>query len=366
MVNRKNYLLVQAHLEYLHDVAQLSEGTISRYRFLLKHLLLWADEIHLAQAHEVRPSYPAFLRSSRLDGGKGSLAPTTLVKAVRVAKRLLRWAKLTRPLEFKSLPGLWIDSLKAPRVPQTQTDHQFVSLEEVKTLASYKIPEDDLASRRDQAAACMLFLSGMRGSAFCSTPINAIDLSSLTIRQWPSLGVRTKMGKSETTYLLRVPELLECVKGWDRLARPRLPETAMWYAPTVSRWGDQVLSAEPPGKNRVTSLAKRMRKLFVAAGLPYKSPHKFRHGHAVFALQHSRTMADYKAVSMNLMHSDIKVTDGIYAPLAGQEVRQRIASLTGDDNVDRPAPAILEAAGTELSRQEVAERLMDLARRLAA
>ena len=71
-----------------------------------------------------------------------------------------------------------------------------------------------------------------------------------------------------------------------------------------------------------------MRNLFNVAGLPYKSPHKFRHGHAVYALQHAKTMADYKAVSMNLMHEDIRVTDGIYAPLAGNEVQHRIAGLT--------------------------------------
>jgi hypothetical protein len=64
-------------------------------------------------------------------------------------------------------------------------------------------------------------------------------------------------------------------------------------------------------------------------GLPYHSPHKFRHGHAVFALQHAKTMPDYKAVSMNLMHCDIRVTDGIYAPLAQDEVKERIAKLTG-------------------------------------
>ena len=85
------------------------------------------------------------------------------------------------------------------------------------------------------------------------------------------------------------------------------------------------LSADAPGKNRNLALAKRMHHLFEVAGVPYQSPHKFRHGHAVYALQHAKTMADYKAVSMNLMHEDIRVTDGIYAPLAGNEVQQRIA-----------------------------------------
>jgi len=53
-------------------------------------------------------------------------------------------------------------------------------------------------------------------------------------------------------------------------------------------------------------------------------------------------MADYKAVSMNLMHEDIRVTDGIYAPLAGHEVLDRIASLTNslillnEVNPDKP------------------------------
>jgi hypothetical protein len=39
-------------------------------------------------------------------------------------------------------------------------------------------------------------------------------------------------------------------------------------------------------------------------------------------------MADYKAVSMNLMHNDIKITDSIYAPILSEEVKERIAGLT--------------------------------------
>ena len=38
-------------------------------------------------------------------------------------------------------------------------------------------------------------------------------------------------------------------------------------------------------------------------------------------------MADYKAVSMTLMHEDLQVTDSIYVPLPGSEVRDRISRL---------------------------------------
>ncbi len=39
-------------------------------------------------------------------------------------------------------------------------------------------------------------------------------------------------------------------------------------------------------------------------------------------------MADYKAVSMNLMHGDIRITDSIYTPLLGSEAQQHITNLS--------------------------------------
>ena len=41
-------------------------------------------------------------------------------------------------------------------------------------------------------------------------------------------------------------------------------------------------------------------------------------------------MGDYKAISQNLMHKDIRVTDAIYAPLLGNEIGSRIRSLSED------------------------------------
>ncbi|HZY42480.1 MAG TPA: site-specific integrase, partial [Anaerolineae bacterium] len=190
-------------------------------------------------------------------------------------------------------------------------------------------------------------------------------LSSRTIKQWPALGVATKNGKSATTYLLDIPELLSIVERWDIFVRARLPVTAMWYVPVVSRWGEQVLSADPPGANRGQAVAKRMRHLFEIAGLPAHSPHKFRHGHAVYALQHAKTMADYKAVSMNLMHEDIRVTDSIYAPLASNEVQERIAALNLSSSAPLAADHDLAAFIGSLSRGQLSAALMAIAQQMA-
>lgn len=62
-------------------------------------------------------------------------------------------------------------------------------------------------------------------------------MASWTIKQWPSLGVRTKNDETATTYLLEIPDLLAVVEKWDASVRPCLPPNAVWYAPTVSQFG---------------------------------------------------------------------------------------------------------------------------------
>lgn len=364
MVNRQNYRWAKTYLEYLAEVTQLDRRSVERYWFYLKPLLIWADDDVLSRVTDRRPAFPTYLGTTRQDADAGPYAPSTLKKIMRTTKRFLLWLKMTYPREFRDVPMTWIDALRPPRGVEQPHDHQFITLDDVQKLTTLKIDNDDLALRRDQAAAAMLFLSGMRAGAFGTLPIEAVDLSNRTIKQWPSLNVHTKKGKSATTYLLDIPELLTVVEHWDAFIRTQLPATAMWYTPVVHRWGQQSLSAEAPGANRNITIAKRLRLLFKTAGLPYQSPHKFRHGHAVYALQHAKTMADYKAVSMNLMHADIRVTDGIYAPLAGQEVQQRIAGLTGLSGIKPRTRDGLADIIRSLSQEQLAEALVAIAEQL--
>jgi integrase len=329
VIARSNYLLVQDHLKYLGEVMQTAPASVERYRFHLRHLLIWADERPWLEAPELRPTFPVYLKSLKEENGQRSLAAVTQEKVLKVCRRFFRWLRETHPREFGKLSPAWIDTLRlAPGTPAGIREHEYVSEEEIKRLAQVPVPLGDLALLRDRAAAVMLFLSGMRAGAFTTLPIQAVDIPGRAIRQWPELGVRTKFGKRATTYLLEIPELLTVVTEWDTLVREKLPPgTAAWYAPIESSWGEQEFSRQAPGRNRGEALYKRLKILFSQAGLPFKGPHRFRHGHAVFGLLHARDMADYKAVSSNLMHADITITDEIYAPLLAKEVKGRIASL---------------------------------------
>jgi hypothetical protein len=105
-------------------------------------------------------------------------------------------------------------------------------------------------------------------------------------------------------------------------------------------------------------------RVFVSYGLPYRSAHKSRHGHAVYGLQHAQTMADYKAVSMNLMHEDIKITDEIYAPILSNEIKDRIGRLNAQPA--EPSSGELTEALANLSNAELAQIMVLAARRLAS
>jgi site-specific recombinase XerD len=70
-----------------------------------------------------------------------------------------------------------------------------------------------------------------------------------------------------------------------------------------------------------------LREWLKKVGLPYHSPHKFRHGFAVYTIKLANDMADLKAISMNLMHSNISITDGIYGGFSTNDVEKRITTL---------------------------------------
>lgn len=328
MIDHNNYVWMTKFIKKVEGGPRVGFDSAMRYKSYLKTVLIWADEIPLPQAHTLQPTLQKFLDTRRREQNGQLLSAGTRHKTLQVAHRFFMWAKTHLTTEFRGLPMDWIEDLTPGRRPEAApTEHVYVSVEEIRQIASLDLAHH-LPSWRDQAAAVMLFLSGARGGAFSTLSLETVDLNTLSIRQWPELGVDTKRGQAATTILLNISDLLDVVRRWDTFIRSQLPPTSMWYTPLISQWGEYKMSAERPGKNRVGNLNKGLRNIFEIAKLPYRSSHKFRHGNAVFGLQRSKDMADYQAVSRNLMHRNIRTTDEIYAGLAQQEQRERILSLS--------------------------------------
>jgi len=329
MINRANWQDVQDFLTYQKDVKQLHPQTIRLTWSQLKILLEWAGEKPFAKVCNLKPSFPVYVEGLRTKTGR-PLAPAYLTKIFSGAKIFFEWAKREHSSKFRSVSAHWIETLRPSRGRSTQSElhkREIFTVEDVRKLVA--LPTRNLGERRNRAAVAFLFLSAMRVGAFVTLPIDCVDVDQLMVMQLPEKGVKTKNSKAAITYLLNIPDLLQIVKEWDAEIRDVLPGSAFWYARLTT---DGMFSMEPSQAiRREVSSGGRLRYELVEmcrrAGLTYRSPHKLRHGHAVYGLKRAKNMAQMKAVSQNLMHSNMGITDGIYGRLVDDDVRNIITGL---------------------------------------
>lgn len=270
MINRGNWKLVKAYLKYRQEVGQLGEMSLRADETRLRHVLEWADERPFQKAMSIRPTLPDYLQTARKDSRGEELSPAYTKKVINAAHQFGEWL-VTHRTGFKSGLSRWLDTLKAPRRPQTEDrQHEAVTLEEIRKIAA--APTHTLWEERVKAAAVFWFLSGIRIGAFVTLPIQAIDLKQRTVKQWPKLGVKTKFGKHSTTYLLNIPDLLAVVEEWDNKVRSILPANAYWFAHLDSKTGEIIPEYQPVGKHRHSRARTDLKNWLAASGLPYHSP----------------------------------------------------------------------------------------------
>lgn len=148
------------------------------------------------------------------------------------------------------------------------------------------------------------------------------------------------------------PGSFDVVRAWDQEIRAKLPEDSYWFATLSPDTGSFDASIREVGEHRNSRALKDLQDWLSRVGLPYHSLHKFRHGNAVYSVQHAKDIADLKAVSQNLMHSSLSVTDGVYGILSTADVGKRIAGLGG------------KLAAGQVDHADIAQQLMEIAQML--
>ena len=351
MINRDNWCLAHDYLKYRQEVDRVSLDTLKLEYTWLINLLEWAGGTSFQEVEKIRPTFPEYVETKKKHNGE-AMSREYMRKLVSVARLFLGWLTMHKKGYRTTISPGWLDTLKLHRLPQTKGmyEHEHVTLDEIKAMAA--APVYSMRDQRIKAAAAFWFLSGIRINAFVSLPINAVDLSNMSVKQWPKLGVRTKNGKHATTYLLNIPEVLTVVRKWDTLVREHLPETSFWFAPLSPDTGTFDATIQEVGAYRDARARTDLKEWLDKVGLPYHSPHKFRHGNAVYSLDNSNDVADLKAVSQNLMHSNLSTTDGVYGALSGQSVGDKIKRLGG------------KAAKGNVTKDELIDNLEQILERL--
>ncbi len=331
MISKKNVKLVKKYLEYRLSVDQLTEGSVKREETHLRYVLRWMQEASFHDAQDKRPTFPEYFQSHPLSERKKPLSPVYIKKTLATARLFFTWLS-ENETGYKKIKPAWIKKIKVKRLVNIQRTTEYVTFDEIMTIASR--PCKGARARRARAGMVFLYLSGMRIGAFISLPIQAVDIPNRVIYQDPSLGVKTKNSKYGITYLLDIPELLQVIQDWDNEIRAMLSPSGFWFAPLSFQDGTIDKNAFEIGKHRF-NLARRDFKAWLEhENLPYHSPHKFRHGHIHYGLAHAKTAADMKAVSLNVMHTDIQTTDIFYSSFKGDELKNRISSLNKSDNME--------------------------------
>ena len=206
------------------------------------------------------------------------------------------------------------------------TEREAVTWEEIQSIAVALVTAK--REKRIRAAAIFFWLSGIRIGAFVTLQIAAVDLKKLEVKQWPSLRVKTKNGKHATTYLLNIPELLEVVIEWDLDVREKLPDNGFWLAPLLPDSGEIDPNIFNVGNNRYRRARKDLYDWLTKVGLPIIRHTSLGMIMQYMLLKQANDIGDLKAISQNLMHSDLKITDGIYGILNNMDVKERITSLS--------------------------------------
>jgi integrase len=323
LINRANYHLVNEYLNYLVTRKNKKETTVQRYRFHLRHLLMYLMSKHVSDIHKITKDFSAHINALELSN-------ETKKKITLITRSFLVWCKNYHELELKSLPNYWIEDLTPCKVSEA-AELDPVTEEEIFKIAKLQIDPNNLALLRDQAAACLLFLSAARGGALTTLPIRAVVLENSYphLLQYPELGVKTKLGKKLKTFLYDIPELMEPVIRWHKIVKDHCDEGAPWYLPINHSWGEQVIPTGiiNPGANRGTALNRRLEHVWRMAGEIHKSPHKFRHGSILYGVRRCTTMAQYHQLSRNGGHSSIHITDKVYVKFEEEERGATISSL---------------------------------------
>jgi len=352
VISRENYRLAQRYLVYLAEVEQLQPKTLSNKRVHLRHLLEWADEGSFAQAPRIRPTLPKYLLTARDDGRGEPLSQEHMAKVCGTARQFFTWLSREEAGRCRAITPGWIATLEAVRRPgdDAPPERNIYSVEDIRAMVA--LPAEKLTERRVRAAVAMLFLSGMRIGAFVTLRIECVDLAHRTIKQWPSMGVHTKGSKTATTHLLDIPDLLAVVQEWDSYMREVSSLSGLWH-PTLLRDGVAVDVTATSHPNRRSQFDVELRALCERAGVPYRSAHKIRHGHAVYALKQAQNLADYKAISQNMMHASLQTTDAVYAVLTPDDVGARIGNLGKGPAPENPLvdDAVLDLLAAKLSEK---------------
>lgn len=186
----------------------------------------------------------------------------------------------------------------------------FPTIEQVRKVIN-TMPIETIIDRRNRALIAFTILTGMRDAAIASIRIKHVNLSSkpIMVKQEPDQ-IKTKFSKQIFSHFLPVgDDFEEIVVSWIAELKEKLyygPNDPIFPKTKIALNDQQFFEAqglEPACWANASPIREIFKNAFLAADLPYFSPHRFRDTLVHFGQEICKTPEDFKAWSQSLGHS---------------------------------------------------------------
>lgn len=191
----------------------------------------------------------------------------------------------------------------------------------------HSIPSTNEIDRRDRAIISFTILTGIRADTLRSLRLVDVDLLNMTVKLDSIHGVNTKFGKyNEVVILPFKEELLDIVRLWIKELitdkdfsnkDPLFPMTKMNN--TKNHFGFNPTEVKNEFWKKTGPINKIFKERAAAANLPMYTPHSFRRLNFQYARQFVDSMDELSAISQNLGHTSIEISDSYYGNVSTDE-----------------------------------------------
>src|SRR5688572_15565484 len=82
MINKANWKLMKKYLGYRLSVDQNTEGSMKKEQTHMRYLLQWAYSRSFRDVMKMRPTFPEYMLTVRLDGEDGQLSAVYIKKTL--------------------------------------------------------------------------------------------------------------------------------------------------------------------------------------------------------------------------------------------------------------------------------------------
>ncbi|WDI30265.1 site-specific integrase [Hyphococcus flavus] len=338
--NPENERIKRRYIQHLQRARGYSEATIltaaaSIDRFIAMNGHKSLKKFHIQQAVAFRER---FEEETNPKTGK-LLSKSTISTTLKALRDFFTW--LAEQPGYKSRikfsdAAYFTPSLHDERIARS-TRRQFIpTLAQIHKVI-HGMPTSTIVERRNRALIALTILVSPRDGAAASLRLKHIDMEKRVVFQ-DGAEVNTKFRKTIKAGFYPIGgDAEQFVAEWVAELRddlgfgpddPLFPKTKR----SLDRDGrfEYVALDRAPWRN-TASIRKVFRKAFESVGLPYASPHSFRHTLGRLAFEKNLTIAQLKAWSQNLGHEEIMTTATNYAKMSEDEQLQVLASIGEGD-----------------------------------